>query len=50
MVTLEQFTEWFWFFGILLIGIITAAYVGLFSSIEAIESDFPKGIFIYKDV
>ena len=49
MMSLEEFAQHYWFYGIFLLILLFAAYVGLFSTVEAREDDFPNGYFFYKN-
>ena len=50
MVSIEQLAEHYWFFAIFLLVLLFAAYIGLFTTVEARECDFPGGLFFYKDL
>ena len=50
MVSIEQLVEQYWFFGNVLLVILFAAYIGLFTSVKAQEGEFPGGYLFYKDL
>ena len=49
-MSIETFAEQYWFFGLLVLALLFAAYLGLFTSVVAAEAQFPGGFFFYKDI